>query len=318
MFKWLDSKWLYLVENIFGLSLKDKSGEVVFYFLHAASMIIILLSLGIFIISLLRTFISTEKIKVFLESHKGPRSNFMASILGVVTPFCSCSSVPLFIGFLESGIPLGVVFSFLITSPIVNEAAFIILLSIFGWKIAIIYAISGILIGILGGILIGKLNMEKYVEDYIYKIQLKKMEEETYKGIERLKFALKETKDVVLKLIPYISIGVGIGAFIHNWAPTDLLTKYGGPENLLAVPFATLIGIPLYTDAAGIIPIAEALISKGVGMGTTMAFMMSAVALSLPEILMLKKVIKKELIIIFISIVGTGIIGVGYLFNIII
>ncbi|MGL5049003.1 MAG: permease [Fusobacteriaceae bacterium] len=318
MFKWLDLKWIYLVEEIFGFSRETKAGEVIFYFLHSASTILILLSLGIFVVSIIRTFISTTKIKFFLETHKGPQSNLMASFLGVVTPFCSCSSVPLFIGFIESGIPLGVVFSFLITSPIVNEAAFLILLSSFGWKVAAIYAFSGVVIGVLGGIIIGKLKLEKYVEEYVFNMNLEQKEDKVYKGKERIEYALKETKDVVLKLLPYIFIGVSIGSFIHNWAPTDILTKYGGPKNLLAVPFATLVGIPLYTDAAGIIPIAEALINKGVGLGTTMSFMMAAVALSLPEILMLKKVLKKELIFIFISIVGVGIMLVGYLFNIII
>lgn len=317
MFDWLDLQWMHLVESVFGLSLETKTGEVIFYFLHAASSILILLSVGIFIISIIRTFISTDKIKKFLETHKGPQANFMASLLGVLTPFCSCSSVPLFIGFIESGIPVGVVFSFLITSPIVNEAAFLILLSIFGWKIALIYAVSGVIIGVVGGLIIGKLGVEKYVEEYIYKMHLEGKAEPVYRGKERLSFAWAETKEIVIKLIPYIFVGIGIGAFIHNWAPTDLLTKYGGPDNWLAVPFATLVGIPLYTDAAGIIPIAQALIEKGVGVGTTMAFMMAAVALSLPEILMLKKVIKKELIVIFISIVGIGIIGVGYMFNII-
>ncbi|UUV18367.1 permease [Fusobacteria bacterium ZRK30] len=318
MFTWLDTQWVKLVENVFGLSLESKLGEVVFYFLHAASMIIILLGLGIFIISIIRTFISTSKIKRFMETHKGVKSNLMASLLGVVTPFCSCSSVPLFIGFIESGIPTGVVFSFLITSPIVNEAAFIILLSIFGWKIATIYAVSGIVIGVVGGLIIGKLGVEKYIEEYVYKMHLDQTKEPVYRGKTRLIYAWKETKDVVGKLLPYIIVGIGIGAAVHNWAPTEFLGKYGGADNLFAVPFATLVAIPLYTDAAGIIPIAEALIAKGVGVGTTMAFMMAAVALSLPEMLLLKKVIKVQLIGIFISIVGIGIMGVGYLFNAII
>lgn len=316
MWKFLtDTIWTKLVEGIFGLSLESKAGEVLWYFLHAASTILILLSVGIFTISVMRTFISTEKIKKFIETHDGIKANLMASLLGVVTPFCSCSSVPIFIGFIEAGIPTGVVFSFLITSPIVNEAAFLILMSIFGWKIAVIYAVSGVVIGILGGMLIGKLKMEKHIEEYVYKMNLKGQKEKTYKGKERLVYAWHETKDIVIKLVPYMIVGIGIGAFIHGWVPTDLLSKYGGKGNIFAVPAATLIAIPLYTDAAGIIPVAEALIAKGVGIGTTMAFMMAAVALSLPEMLLLKKVIKIPLIATFVAIVGSGIIAVGYLFN---
>ncbi len=316
MWKFLtDTIWARLVEGVFGLSLESRVGEVAWYFLHAASTILILLSVGIFIISVVRTFISTEKIKKFIETHDGIKANLMASLLGVITPFCSCSSVPIFIGFIEAGIPTGVVFSFLITSPIVNEAAFLILMSIFGWKVASIYALSGIVIGVLGGMLIGKLKMEKYIEDYVYKMHLEGKKEKEYKGRERLAYAWHETKDIVIKLIPYMIIGIGIGAFIHGWVPTDLLSRYGGKGNIFAVPAATLIAIPLYTDAAGIIPVAEALITKGVGIGTTMAFMMAAVALSLPEMLLLKKVIKIPLIATFVAIVGSGIIAVGYLFN---
>lgn len=318
MFKQLDYMWEILVRDFMGLSLETKLGEVVFYFFHAISTILILLILGIFLISLIRTFISTERIKKYIEKHDGPMGNLMASLLGVVTPFCSCSSVPIFIGFIEGGIPLGIVFSFLITSPIVNEAAFLILMSTFGFKVAAIYALSGILIGVLGGLLIGKLKMEKYVEEYVYKIHVEGKIEETYKGWERVAYAYKETKDVVKKLLPFMIIGISFGAVIHGWAPTELLSKYGGKDNLLAVPMATLVAIPLYTDAAGIIPIATALISKGVGIGTTMAFMMAAVALSLPEILLLKKVIKTKLIALFVSIVAVGIVIVGYMFNIII
>lgn len=316
MWKFLtDTIWVKLVEGIFGLSLESRVGEVLWYFLHASSTILILLGVGIYVISIIRTFISTEKIKKFIESHDGPQANLMASLLGVVTPFCSCSSVPIFIGFIEAGIPTGVVFSFLITSPIVNEAAFLILMSIFGWKVAAIYAVSGVVIGVLGGLLIGKLKMEKYIEDYVYKMHLEGKKEPVYRGRERLSYAWKETKDIVIKLMPYMVIGIGIGAFIHGWAPTDLLSKWGGKDNLFAVPAATLLGIPLYTDAAGIIPVAEALIAKGVGIGTTMSFMMAAVALSLPEMLLLKKVIKMPLIATFVVIVGSGIMAVGYLFN---
>lgn len=316
MWKFLtDTIWTKLVEGVFGLSLESRVGEVAWYFFHAASTILILLGLGIFIISIIRTFISTDKIKNFIETHKGIKANIMASLLGVITPFCSCSSVPIFIGFIEAGIPTGVVFSFLITSPIVNEAAFLILMTIFGWKVATIYAISGIVIGVLGGMLIGKLKMEKYIESYVYKMHLEGKKEKLYRGRERFTYAWNETKDIVIKLIPYMVIGIGIGAFIHGWIPTDLLSKYGGKGNIFAVPIATLIAVPLYTDAAGIIPVAEALITKGVGIGTTMAFMMAAVALSLPEMLLLKKVIKIPLIATFIGIVATGIIAVGYLFN---
>lgn len=318
MFSGLENFWEYVVQDIFKISLSTKLGGILHFFFYDASKLLILLSVGIFIVSIIRTFISTTKIKRFIETHNGPQANLMASLLGVVTPFCSCSSVPLFIGFLESGIPTGVVFSFLITSPVVNEAAFLILFTVFGWKIALIYAGSGILIGVLGGLLIGKLDVEKYIEDYIYKMHIEQKAEILYKGIDRIRFAIKETWAIVRRLLPFILLGIAIGAGIHNWAPADLLSRYGGSDNFFAVPFATLIAIPLYTDAAGIIPIAEALIAKGVGMGTTMAFMMAAVAISFPEMLMLKKVMKLKLIGIFIAVVGTGIISVGYFFNIII
>jgi len=316
MFSRLDLVWSYLVGDLLGISLESKLGESLWYFMHSASTIIILLFIGISIITFIRTFISTSRIKKFIETHSGVKANLMASLLGVITPFCSCSSVPIFISFIEARIPLGVVFSFLITSPIVNEAAFLILLTTFGWKVAGLYAISGISIGVLGGLLIGKLKMEKYVEDYVYNMKLDSKEDKTFEGFERVSYSLKEALNIIKGLLPYMVVGIGVGAFIHGWVPTDLITKIG-TNQILSVPIATLIGIPLYTDAAGIIPIATSLVTKGLGIGTTMAFMMAAVALSLPEMMLLKKVIKVKLIGTFIAIVGTGIILVGYLFNVV-
>jgi uncharacterized protein len=248
----------------------------------------------------------------------GLRAHIAASLLGIVTPFCSCSSVPLFIGFIEGGIPLGVTFSFLITSPIVNEAAFVILLGTFGFKIAGYYVLSGVILGILGGYLIHILKLERYVEEYVYEIKMGESQIKVLSRRERLEFAKSNVREIVGRIWKYLLIGIGIGALIHGWAPEEILSKYAGPENPLAVLFATIIAIPLYSNAMGTIPIAEALINKGVGMGTALAFMMATTALSLPEMILLRKVIKPRLIGVFTGITGMGIVAVGYLFNIII
>ncbi len=315
MFQPLSNLYQFIVENLLGLSMESRIGETLHYFLFTSSEIMILLGVGIFVISVLRTFVSTTKVRDFVEKHDGIKAHLAASLLGVVTPFCSCSSVPLFISFIESRIPLGIVFSFLITSPIVNEAAFIILLSVFGWKVAVLYTISGVTIGIIGGMFIGKLKMERYVQEYIYKMHIDEQEEVRYRGVERIAYAWDEVRSIMKKLVLYILGGIGVGALIHGWVPADLISAVG--DSFLAVPLATLAGVPLYIDAAGVIPIAEALLTKGLGIGTTIAFMMAAVALSLPEMVMLKKVIKMPLLSTFVVTVTVGIIIVGYLFNVI-
>lgn len=317
MFGWLDYGAKYVVENIFNLSMESAIGLSVHFFIYDTLKIVILLSIMIFSISYIRSYFPPEKTKKILEKYSGVSGNIMASLLGIVTPFCSCSSVPIFIGFIEAGVPLGVTLSFLITSPIVNEAAFAVLLASFGWKIALLYVISGVVIGVIGGILIGKLKMENQVEEYVYEIRSRSRTIKELTQKERLNFAFDSTKDIVKRVWLYILIGIGIGAIIHGYAPEEILTKYAGPDNPLAVIFATIIAVPLYSNALGTIPIAEALIGKGVGIGTALAFMMATTALSFPEAVLLRKVIKPKLIAAFFGITSIAIVITGYLFNLI-
>lgn len=290
-------------------------GSSVHFFFYDTIKIIILLGIMIFSISYIRSYFPPERTKKILEKFSGITGNIMASLLGIVTPFCSCSSVPIFIGFVEAGIPLGVTFSFLITSPIVNEAAFAILLASFGWKIALVYVITGVIVGVVGGILIGSLKLENEVEEYVYQIKAGEVDIEELTPKERTNFAIENMKDIIKRVWIYLLIGIGLGAIIHGWAPAELLAKYAGPNNPLAVIVGVIFGIPLYSNALGTIPIAEALIGKGVGIGTAISFMMATTALSLPEMILLKKVIKPKLIGVFVAITGIAIILVGYLFN---
>lgn len=317
MFIWLENLITLLVENVFGLDVETRIGSSVHFFFYDVIKIIILLGIMIFAISYIRSYFSPEKTKKILAKFKGIKGNFMASLLGIVTPFCSCSSVPLFIGFVEGGVPLGLTFSFLITSPIVNEAAFTILLASFGWKLAVVYVITGVIVGVFGGALIGKLKMEKHVESYVYEMQSADVDIEEMTQKDRLNFALNNMKDILKRIWVFLLIGIGLGAAIHGWAPEDFLAKYAGPNNPIAVLVGVIAGIPLYSNAIGTIPIAQALIGKGVGIGTALSFMMAVTALSLPEMILLRKVIKPKLIAAFVVIVGIGIILTGYLFNLI-
>lgn len=317
MFNWLDKLITLLVENVFGFSLETHLGGSLHFFFFDTIKIIMLLVVMIFTISFIRSFFPPEKTKKTLSRFKGIKGNFMASLLGIVTPFCSCSSVPIFIGFVEGGVPLGLTFSFLITSPIVNEAAFAILLAAFGWKIALIYVVTGVIVGVTGGLIIDKLKMKKYVEEYVYEIQGVDTEPEKMDFKGRLRFSWQNTSSIIKKIWIFLLIGIAIGAAIHGWVPTDFLAKYAGPENPFAVIVGVIAGIPLYSNALGTIPIAEALIGKGVGIGTALSFMMAVTALSLPEMILLRKVIKPKLIAAFVIITGIGIILTGYLFNLI-
>ena len=259
-----------------------------------------------------------ERVRLILSQKNEYTGNILASLLGIITPFCSCSAIPLFLGFIQAGVPLGVTFSFLVASPMINEVALVLLLGMFGWKIALIYIASGLFISIFSGIIIGKMKVENLVEPFVFEeskngnIIFLKMTKK-----ERITYALNYTKNILQKVWPYILIGIGVGAWIHGYVPADFLAQYVGSDKWYAVPLAVLIGIPLYSNAAGIIPLVSALTEKGVAMGTTLAFMMSVTALSLPEFMILKKVMKTKLILIFAGIVGLGIILTGYLFNII-
>ena len=306
-----------IVYNWMGLDSATRIGESIHFFIYDVTKILILLSIMIFFISIIRSFFSPEKTKNILSHKNKYVGNFVASVMGVVSPFCSCSTVPIFIGFVEAGVPLGVTFSFLITSPIVNEIALVMLYSLFGWKIGTLYLISGMAVGIVGGMVIGALGLEDEVEEYVYQIEAdgNSIEDDKMSWSERIEYAKREVKDIVSRIWKYVIIGIGIGALIHGYAPANLLAKYAGNSNPFAVFIGVGLGIPLYSNAAGTIPIAEALLNKGVALGTTLSFMMATVALSLPQMVILRKVIKPKLIGIFIAVVGTAIIGVGYMFN---
>ncbi|OCL26884.1 hypothetical protein U472_05180 [Orenia metallireducens] len=313
MIKWFADLVIY---NWLNFSEGTRLGESVHFFFYDTIKIIVLLSIMIFFISILRSFFPPEKTKKLLSNRGKFVGNFLASALGVVTPFCSCSSVPIFIGFIESGVPLGITFSFLITSPIVNEVALVMLYSLFGWKIGTLYLISGIVVGVVGGMIIGSMGLESEVEEYVYQIQIdddEEIKELTWE--QRIDYAKGEVKDIVGRVWKYVLVGIGIGALIHGYAPAEVLAKYAGEGNPLSVIVAVLIGIPLYSNAMGTIPIAQALLDKGVALGTALSFMMATTALSLPEMIILRKVIKPKLIAIFITVVGIAIIGVGYMFN---
>ncbi len=315
MFVWLDQFATKIVEGLLNIPIESKLGGSLHFFIYDSIKILILLGFMIFVISYIRSYFSPEKTKRIVSKLDGVKGNFAASLLGIVTPFCSCSSVPIFIGFVEARIPLGYTFSFLITSPIVNEAAFAILLGYFGVKVAVLYVLMGVLVGVVGGIIINKLSMGDQVESYVYEIEMAELEEEKLDFKGRLEFAKNNTLDVIKRVWIFVFLGIAIGAAIHGWAPEDFLVKYASEDNPLGVIVATIIAIPLYSNAIGTIPIASALIGKGVGLGTALAFMMATTALSLPEMILLRKVIKPKLIATFVAIVGVGIIIVGYLFN---
>ena len=306
----------WLVYSVFNLQQGSILGGAINFFIYDTIKIFILLAVIIFVVSYIRTYLAPERVKKLLSKKFEIFGNMTASTIGIFTPFCSCSAVPLFIGFVESGVPLGVTFSYLIAAPLINEVAAALLWGLFGWKIALLYIASGWIISVVAGFILGKMHLEKYVEDYVYKIKVKnnlKLEKKTQK--QRAKEAYEEVKSIIKKVFPYVLIGIAIGAFIHGYAPENLLTSIAGKGNWFAVPIAVLIGVPLYSNAAGVIPIVSSLIEKGLPLGTALAFMMAVVALSLPEIIILRKVLKTKLLIIYVAIVTAGIIFTGYLFN---
>ena len=291
-------------------------GGVINFFVFDTIKIFVLLSVIIFVVTFLRSYLPPEKVKRLLTKRFEIVGNVLAALIGIITPFCSCSAVPLFIGFVESGVPLGVTFSYLISAPMVNEVAAVMLLGLFGPRIAGIYIASGVIIAIVVGFVMGRLRLEHLVEDYVWKTKVGQntfQNKTTFK--ERLQQAYLYTKDLVKKVFPYILLGVGVGAFIHGYAPENLLTHIAGKNNLFAVPLAVLIGVPLYSNAAGTIPIVKSLIEKGLPLGTSLAFMMSVTALSVPEMIILRKVLKPKLLAIYIVILALGITFTGYLFN---
>lgn len=305
----------YITFDLLALEPGTRLGEALNFFIYDTAKIFLLLTTIIYVVAIIRTSFPPEKTKRMLSHKREYVGNVLAALLGIVTPFCSCSAVPLFIGFVESGVPLGVTFSFLISSPMVNEVALIMLWGLFGWKIALIYIGSGLLVAIFAGIIIGKLKMEKYVQDYVWEMQVGSAEivEQTFR--EKLVYARGYTFDLLKKIWPYVVVGVGLGAFIHGYVPADFLSRWAGRDNPFAVPIAVALGVPLYSNAAGVIPIVHALMEKGMAIGTVLAFMMAVTALSLPEAIILKNVLKNRLLLVFFGIVALAIICVGYLFN---
>jgi len=302
--------------SLLNLSSDTRLAAAVDFFIYDSIKIIILLAVIVFVVSIIRSFLPPDKIKRLLSRRHKYVGNILAALLGIITPFCSCSAVPLFLGFVQAGVPLGVTFSFLVASPMINEVALVLLLSMFGWKIALAYIGSGLLIAILAGLIIGRMKVENLVEDFVFKDVAKNIEEnKQLTGRDRMIEAARYTRDIIKKVWIYILIGLAIGAWIHGYVPIGLLANYAGADKWYAVPLAVLIGIPLYSNTAGIVPLIGALTKKGIAMGTTLAFMMAVTGLSLPEFMILKKVMKTKLILIFASIVGLGIILTGYLFN---
>ena len=291
--------------------------ETIRFFIYEVPKVLMLLVLIIFLVGIIRTYFSPEKTRKALEGKSLFAGNVMASLLGIVTPFCSCSAIPLFLGFVEAGIPLGVTFSFLIAAPMINEVALVLLIGLFGWKVALIYVITGLTIAVMAGFILEKLNLKRYVADWVYKTHTKQgLEEEEAMTInQRISAGGAVVKEIVSKIWIYILLGIAVGAGAHGFVPDEYLAGALGNQNWYSVPLAILVGIPLYSNAAGIIPIVSVLIEKGVTLGTALAFMMSVIGLSLPEIIILKKVLKWQLIGIFVGVVAVGIVIVGLIFN---
>ena len=287
------------------------------FFVFEVPKVMLLLVLIIFVVGIVRSYFSPEKTRDALEGKSLFTGNVLASILGIVTPFCSCSAIPLFLGFVEAGIPLGVTFSFLIAAPMINEVALVLLFGLFGWKTALIYVVTGLSIAIFAGWVLEKLKLQRYVADWVYKTHANRVDELQHKlsFSDRINTGYETVKEIVGKIWPYIIAGIAIGAGAHGYVPDNYLSKLLGSQNAFAVPLAILIGVPLYSNAAGIVPIVSVLIEKGVSLGTALAFMMSVIGLSLPEMVILKKILKWQLIAIFIGIVAVGIVIVGFVFN---
>jgi len=313
--EWLSDLVEKFVVNIFNLDINSRLGASIHFFIYDSIKIFILLSVLIFLISYVQSYFPPERTKNILGRFHGIGANTLAALLGTVTPFCSCSSIPLFIGFTSAGLPLGVTFSFLISSPLVDLASVILLASIFNWKIAIAYVIVGVILAVIGGTIIDKLHMEKYVEEFAFASNQLDSDIDELKVKDRIDFSKEQVKDIVKRVWKYVLIGVFIGSLIHNYIPENVINAILGNDKWYSVLIATIVGIPMYADIFGTLPIAEALVAKGVGLGTALSFMMAVTALSLPSMIMLSKVVKKKLLGIFVILVTVGIIIIGYTFN---
>ncbi len=313
--QWLGELIRLLIEDVFGLSTSGWLGGSIHFFIYDVIKIFILLSVLIFGISYIQSFFPPERTRAILGRHKGFGANLLGALLGTVTPFCSCSSIPLFIGFTNAGLPVGVTFSFLISSPLVDLASVLLLASIFNWRIAAAYVVVGVILAVAGGSIISALRLERYVEPFVYSTAMPQPAQQKPAVRDRLIFARDQVLSIVKKVWPYILIGVGVGAAIHNLIPEPVITAVFGQDKWYSVPLAAVVGVPMYADIFGTLPIAEALVGKGVGLGTALAFMMAVTALSLPSMILLKKVVKLKLLLIFAGFVTAGIILIGYIFN---
>ncbi len=313
--QWLSDLINWLVQDVFGLNTAERVGGSIHFFLYDTVKIFILLSVLIFVISYIQSHFPPERTRRIMGRFHGIGANTIGALLGTVTPFCSCSSIPLFIGFTSAGLPIGVTFSFLISSPLVDLASVLLLASIFNWKIAIAYVVVGIILAVIGGTLISKMKLEKYVEPFVFKNKAAEIDAPEMTRHDRIIYAKDQVIAIIKKVWLYILIGVGIGAAIHNWIPQDIILAVLGGENPFSVLIATVVGVPMYADIFGTLPIAEALVLKGVGIGTVLSFMMAVTALSLPSMILLKKVVKTKLLLIFAGIVVVGILIIGYAFN---
>jgi len=307
----------FVTYGLFHLTPATRLASALHFFVYDSLKVLLMLAVIVYVVSVIRSFFPPERARRLLSGRALIAGHVLAALLGIVTPFCSCSAVPLFIGFIESGVPLGVTFSFLISSPMVNEVALIMLWGLFGWRIALLYITTGVSVAIVAGVVIGRLKLEHLVEEYVYQIKAEAASAEVFEQTwrDRHVYALDYTKDILRKVWLYVVAGIAIGGFIHGYAPEDFLVRYAGPQNPFAVPLAVLIGVPLYSNAAGTIPIVQALMEKGLPIGTTLAFMMAVTALSLPEMIILRRVLKPKLIGIFVGIMALTITFVGYLFN---
>ena len=314
--KWLN-ELIGKILTVVGLDVNSRLGGSIQFFIYDVLKITVLLCFLIYVISYIQSYFPPERSKKIMGKFKGVSANCIAALLGTVTPFCSCSSIPLFIGFSSAGLPLGVTFSFLISSPMVDLGSLVLLMSIFGTKVAVVYVIVGLMIAVIGGTLIEKMHMEEYVEDFIRNASAVEIDSPALTQGERLLYAREQVVSTFRKVFPYILLGVGIGAVIHNWIPESWIEAVLGSNNPFGVVLATLIGIPMYADIFGTIPVAEALLYKGAQLGTVLSFMMAVTTLSLPSMIMLRKAIKMKLLAVFIAICTLGIIAVGYFFNVI-
>ena len=307
----------YLIDSILGLEKGNHLTEAIRFFIFEVPKVLLLLTLIVFVVGIIRSYFSPERTRKILGGKKLFVGNVLASLLGIVTPFCSCSAIPLFLGFVESGVPLGVTFSFLIAAPMINEVALVLLFGLFGWKIALLYMSTGLIIAILSGYIIGRLKLERFVEEWVYQVKAGHLDiaEERIPFSQRIIAGTDAVKEIVAKVWIYIVIGIGVGASIHGYVPENFMAGLMGKSAWWSVPIAVIIGVPMYSNAAGIIPIVQALLEKGASLGTVLAFMMSVIGLSLPETIILKKVLKLQLIFTFVGIVAIGIIIVGYIFN---